>query len=231
MSRQATTDAPPRSRRKKHSGGRRRLSAADRRDAILTAAMETFAERGYDGASVKRIAARARISEALIYGHFPSKQALHAAALEAQSEHLLNHVGGRIREARSEDRTKGVGIRAAVDAMLEFAEENPHAWRLLFRDPPDDRQLARVHARIQAQWTEAIAMSLAGVCDFRFAEGVDPDEGMEAIAAVFKGGLVGVSEWWAINPGVSRTVVVDLFMDTTFTGIDRISVEKKARPT
>ncbi len=188
--------------------------------------MEAFADRGYDGASVKGIAGAADISEALIYGHFSSKQALHAAVLEAQSRQLLDHVGTRVREARGRNPAKGVGIHAAVDAMLEFAEENPHAWRLLFRDPPDDRRLARVNARIQAEWTEAIAKSFAAVCDFRLPAGVDPDQGMEAIAALFKGALDGFAEWWSDHPHIPRKVMADLFMDVVFTGLDQISVQK-----
>ena len=60
----------------------RRLKQADRRRSILEAATAAFAARGFDGARTREIAEAAGISEALLYQHFPSKQALHEAVLE-----------------------------------------------------------------------------------------------------------------------------------------------------
>lgn len=60
----------------------RRLKHADRRRTILDAATAAFAAKGFDGARTREIAEAAGISEALLYQHFPSKQALHEAVLE-----------------------------------------------------------------------------------------------------------------------------------------------------
>lgn len=60
----------------------RRLKQADRRRSILEAATAEFAAKGFDGARTREIAQAAGISEALLYQHFPSKQALHEAVLE-----------------------------------------------------------------------------------------------------------------------------------------------------
>ena len=48
-------------------------------DRILAAAAVEFAERGFGGARVDRIARRARVNKAMIYYHFPSKRALYTA--------------------------------------------------------------------------------------------------------------------------------------------------------
>jgi AcrR family transcriptional regulator len=48
-----------------------------RRDRILDAAAEEFAARGFDGAKVDRIAARARVNKALLYYYFHNKAALY----------------------------------------------------------------------------------------------------------------------------------------------------------
>lgn len=63
-----------------------RLSHADRRTSILEAATLAFAARGFDGARTLEIAATAGVSEALLYRHFPSKQALYGAVLERLAE-------------------------------------------------------------------------------------------------------------------------------------------------
>lgn len=57
----------------------------DRRREILDAAFEEFAEHGFRGATIKRIAQRARLkSQALIYWYFPAKEALFEAVLGQQ---------------------------------------------------------------------------------------------------------------------------------------------------
>lgn len=55
----------------------------DRRAAILRAAFEEFAAKGFRGATIKSIARAAGLqSPALIYWYFPAKEALFAAVLE-----------------------------------------------------------------------------------------------------------------------------------------------------
>jgi TetR/AcrR family transcriptional regulator, regulator of autoinduction and epiphytic fitness len=54
----------------------------DRRDEIVDAALEEFASQGFRGATIKRIAERARLkSHALIYWYFTSKEDLFQAVL------------------------------------------------------------------------------------------------------------------------------------------------------
>jgi len=60
-----------------------------RRGQILAAALDVMAERGFRGASIKRIAERAGLkSPALIYWYFRDKQALFEAVLERMAPFL-----------------------------------------------------------------------------------------------------------------------------------------------
>jgi AcrR family transcriptional regulator len=61
---------------------RTRLRAAQRRETILRAGAEVFAEAGYRAAKVSDIAARVGVSEPVIFQNFGSKAALFAAVLE-----------------------------------------------------------------------------------------------------------------------------------------------------
>ena len=54
-----------------------RLSGKDRKTAIVMAALPLFARRGYAETTTKDLARAAGISEALLYRHFPSKEALY----------------------------------------------------------------------------------------------------------------------------------------------------------
>ncbi|MCP4657706.1 MAG: helix-turn-helix transcriptional regulator, partial [bacterium] len=64
----ATNPPPTRPRPRGH------YDAAATREALLEAATELFAERGFDGAKVEAIARRAGVNKAMISYHFGGKQ-------------------------------------------------------------------------------------------------------------------------------------------------------------
>lgn len=59
-------------------------------EKVLAAALKEFAEHGFDGARVDRIAKNARVNKAMIYYHFKSKEALY--------ERILSDLAGMIYE-------------------------------------------------------------------------------------------------------------------------------------
>ena len=58
----------------------------DKRSQILDAAVSEFQERGFAGAGMDRIAARANVSKRTVYNHFDGKEALFKAILEVMAE-------------------------------------------------------------------------------------------------------------------------------------------------
>ena len=62
-----------------------RLDSDERRRAIVMAAVPLFARKGFAGTTTREIAEAARISEALLFKHFPSKQHLY--------DEILNWLG------------------------------------------------------------------------------------------------------------------------------------------
>ncbi|MFC3500395.1 TetR family transcriptional regulator [Micromonospora krabiensis] len=61
----------------------RRPGNPDTREAILDAARAAFAERGFDAASIRAIAATAGVDPALVHHYFGSKDQLFLAAMQA----------------------------------------------------------------------------------------------------------------------------------------------------
>ncbi|WP_433263607.1 TetR family transcriptional regulator [Actinosynnema sp. CS-041913] len=59
----------------------RRAGGEDTKAALLAAARETFVERGYEGATVRSIAARAGVDAAMVNHWFGSKEGLFAKAV------------------------------------------------------------------------------------------------------------------------------------------------------
>jgi AcrR family transcriptional regulator len=79
---------------------RRRLPAAERRESILRAAAEVFAQAGYRAAKVSDVAERVGVTEPVIFQNFGSKAALYAAVLDRMAgqtqaglEALTDHHG------------------------------------------------------------------------------------------------------------------------------------------
>src|SRR5580765_8574144 len=56
---------------------KQRMSAEDRKLAIVQAALPLFARKGFAETTTKDLARAAKVSEPLLYKHFPSKEALY----------------------------------------------------------------------------------------------------------------------------------------------------------
>ncbi len=60
-------------------GPRAKLSSEQRRAAIIQAVRRVFAEKGFHGTTTRALADAAGVSEALLFKHFPNKEALFSA--------------------------------------------------------------------------------------------------------------------------------------------------------
>src|SRR5919202_2152551 len=212
--------APPTSR-----PTRKRLSAEDRRQAILDAALEVFSRRGFNGASIDEIAQAAGISKALIYEHVPSQRELHISLLERHVQEIF------ARMAQSADtRDPGeVRLRAGVDAFLEWAETHRDAFRLLFRDT-FELEVAEVLNRLQAQATGAIAALIAAEpAEHPPSEwGADLAVAIEALAQQLSGAVQSLAIWWQTHPDVERRWLVDRVMEYAWIGLERVRAGERA---
>lgn len=64
----------------------------DRRQQILDAALDVFAEQGFEGATSKAIAERAEVTHGLIYFYFNTKEELFQATFDHALEEALGHL-------------------------------------------------------------------------------------------------------------------------------------------
>jgi AcrR family transcriptional regulator len=96
-----------------------------KRDAILRAALEVFAELGVHGVAVPEIAERAGVGTGTIYRFFESKEELINEVFREQKRAL----GRRLRDLSPEE------PRAAFDEfwrrVVKFVNEEPYAFRFL----------------------------------------------------------------------------------------------------
>ena len=92
-------------------------TGADRRQLILEAALDVFAEQGFEGATTKEIAARAGVTHGLIYFYFASKEDL----FQATFEHTLRGALDQIHLPSAEDAgdEPAAVIERGVASLLE----------------------------------------------------------------------------------------------------------------
>src|SRR5437762_5415969 len=91
-----------------------RLTAAERRDAILDAAMAAFAERGFAGTSTEDIAREAGISQPYLFRLFGTKKELFRATVARCFRETLEIFQRAAEGKRGEEALKAMG-----DAYVE----------------------------------------------------------------------------------------------------------------
>lgn len=102
------------------------------KERILEAAEEVFAERGFEGASTREIAAKAQVNISSLHYHWASKDALYIAIVAR----VLDSLRERVRQSFVAD---GEGLDAhqlierAMGGVFDFFADNPHAARILLR--------------------------------------------------------------------------------------------------
>lgn len=207
--------------RRKREVGRRRLSAEERRERILAGAMELFAEHGYEGTSMTAIAAAAGITPAVIYDHFAAKSQLATELLERQTEELLGFVGEALQGAP--EGPPDALMRVGVDAFFRYVEENRFAWRMLFRDPPSDPEVAVAYRRLEQQATAGIAAFIEAGAGGALAIYDDPRRSAEMFAEALKGAQNGLARWWYEHPEVPRAEVVERLLELCWSGLEGVA--------
>lgn len=79
---------------------RQRVPAAERRDALIAAAIEEFALGGLHGTPVERIARRVGVAQPYVFSLFPTKRELFIAAVERGFELVMELFAQRAEEFR-----------------------------------------------------------------------------------------------------------------------------------
>jgi len=101
------------------------------REKILIAARDVFVERGYDGARMHEIAARADVNKAMIYYYYNSKDALFESILKDSFKRFFAYflVLKNIADMDIEKL-----IAAIIHAHIDFLEQNPYLPKIIFRE-------------------------------------------------------------------------------------------------
>ena len=140
-----------------------RPSADATREAILTAALELFSERGFDGASTREIATQAGVTQPLLNYHFSTKDELWRAAVEGIFTALAARLTDRARGLRGVDDL--TTARLLVREFIGFSARNPQLHRIITQeckaDGPRMDWLVERHIRPLYDTATSLLASLA----------------------------------------------------------------------
>ncbi|MEV4537424.1 TetR/AcrR family transcriptional regulator [Asanoa sp. NPDC049518] len=107
------------------------MSAAQRREQLITIGRQLFAERGFDATSIEEVAARAKVSKPVVYEHFGGKEGLYAVVVDREVRSLLD----RITNALTAGHPRELLEQAAL-ALLDYIEQETDGFRVLVRESP-----------------------------------------------------------------------------------------------
>jgi AcrR family transcriptional regulator len=198
---------------------KKRLSAEERREAILGSALEVFAERGYHAASIDDIARTAGISKALIYEHFGSKNELYVSLIALHAGEIFERLGA----SAAPGAPAAERLEQGLDAFFSFVEERRVAWRMLFREAADP-DVAAALDRIVAAVTALVADLIAADPSVRDAEGSEAErpQAVEMLAQLLVGGVQSLANWATDNEEVPKERLVGIAMDFAWLGMERL---------
>ncbi|MEU5088873.1 helix-turn-helix domain-containing protein [Streptomyces sp. NPDC021356] len=176
---------------------RQRLTPAARRAQLLTVGARLFAAYPYADVLMEEVAAQAGVSRALLYRHFPSKQALFAAVYREAADRLLAETRFDPADSLVEQLVQG------MDVHLDYFVANRHAVlaanRVLAGDP--------VVQTIMTDELDALRARLLAVLPL--ADG----NAREAVSGVLKSWLVFVRVLcvdWLTHETCTRTQLRDV---------------------
>jgi len=157
---------------------------SDFRDRICDAAINLIAEDGFEGLSLRRLAAELGCSHTTPYRYFDSKEDIFLAVRARCLDRFTTHQQAAVARARSpEDR-----LRALARGYVSYARQHPAAFRISFQldQPP-----APAHGALQDASRRAWTVLRDTVADAVGSGAIAGD--VEALAHIFWAAMHGIA--------------------------------------
>lgn len=152
---------------------RRQQRSLDTRERILEAAFEEFAERGFEGASTRTVAAKAGVQHPLVTYHFKNKEGLWRAVVSTTSFNFDRHFQDHLAGISEQDEV--AQLRVLQEQFVRFAAANPNFhWLMSHEGKRDsDRLTWLVEERVRSYFDVVAKLIRAAQKQGRYVEG-DP---------------------------------------------------------
>lgn len=195
------------------------MSADARREQLLEAALSEFGRRGFHSTQMEHVAARAGVSKALLYQHFPSKDDLFAEVTGRIVDLYVTRLPGVL-----DDATEALAAwEGAVRLLVEVVEQQPDSWSLVARylaDPELGAPLRAMRQGLYDQLTDLLVVFYDPAGE-RLPE-AQVRTTAEQTVPLLVGALQGLLSWWVEHPQVPREQVVQRAVEFGWLGLDRM---------
>jgi AcrR family transcriptional regulator len=187
--------------------------------AIVRAATEVFAARGYGEATIDEIAGRAAIGKGTVYQYFRSKQDVFFAVFDAYVASLALLAR---ESAVHETATAAARIRQSVRTVLEASAQDREMFPLVFEfwaasASPDRRK--RVSAMFRSSYSRFRGLLARWIRQGQRTGEFDPRANASHIAAVLVGALDGLFLQVWFNPKLDAVSIGDEFIGVLLRGL------------
>ncbi|HEX2946857.1 MAG TPA: TetR/AcrR family transcriptional regulator [Clostridia bacterium] len=158
----------------------------EKKEKIIRACMEVFAEKGFEGASTNEIVQKAGISKGILFHYFGNKKDLFLYILDKTLDKAVNELNSYLDPLPSD-----IFERIAITGMmkLKMALEQPLVYKLIyitFVNTPDSLKAA-VQERYKKLYDIALPMIYNGIDYSRVRDGVDPQKAIEVLVLFMEG--------------------------------------------
>lgn len=126
-----------------------KMTAEDRRAAIIRAARKVFVEKGFYRTTTRELAEAAGVSEALLFKHFPTKEALYAAIQMSCFNEQGSEIAQRLQSLEPSTSSLVFLVRDLVAHLLAGRpdERQRSFLHLVLRSLMDEGEFARLAIR------------------------------------------------------------------------------------
>jgi AcrR family transcriptional regulator len=165
------------------------LDSLEAREKILATATRLFSQQGYESTSLSQVARQAKVSKALIFWHFDSKEKLYRNAMRRTLEPYFINV----------DDIEGLDereqIARLIDLFYDFVHENVYSVRFFLNltlrgEQHPDEMLSRVNELYRVFRDSLANIIQSGRNRGVFRTDVDPSRDAALIVAALAGILV-----------------------------------------
>ena len=170
-----------------------RLPAAERREAIVRAAIPVFSSRSYAGATTAEIAREAGVSEPILYRHFPSKRELYFACLETAWAELRAILEAKLSRLSSSGPAPNDVLQSTALAVRRSKVLVPNLWLQAINEAAHDPEMQR-RMREHMREVHDVVAGLLGQAQETGAIPADRDVDAEAWIFISGGLLLTVAD-------------------------------------
>ena len=171
---------------------KQRMSSPERKQAIVDAAVDLFAKRGFRGTTTRELASAVGVSEPTLYQHFKTKSDLYSAILEAHGDRGPGVIEEHLRPLIDAEDDQAFFTQLG-EAILGWYLDDPRFARVMMYSCLEGHELSEF---IYESQIVAFYRMLSGYMERRMAKGafrkMDPLLASRAFAGMFAHlGLIG----------------------------------------